>query len=252
LDYPDLFQDAADALFETGLFDEALEFYRALWAENELEDEKLPLQMGKCHMRRGEHKEAEESFQAALAIDQDNIDARIQLAKLYEEVDEQEQAFIYINEVMKIKRAERRRKQQMNTDENSQELNSTLMPSNMRPKSYYRSRRLINAEERRKQEVAVAERLQEQYAIMRRERESMRAGDAEASMAWMNAAAELIDDFRGFKTFYPWDKYVRFLGYTATVNREQPHMGGTSLDADLAEMASRISTSELSSPFRGA
>jgi general transcription factor 3C polypeptide 3 (transcription factor C subunit 4) len=207
------------------------------------EDATLHLQMGKCYLRGKHNREAEESFQMAITIDQDNIDARVQLAKMYEDLDEQEQAFIYVNEIMNLRRAQSSKKRHHQPSDGMPVINNTLMPHTARSKSYYKPKRLINAEERQRQETATAERLQEQFSIMRLERNGMRAGEAGPTMAWMEAAADLIEDFRGFKTFYPWDKYARFLGYTAGAARDQPQTGATPLDADLAEMANRISSS---------
>lgn len=199
--------------------------------------------MGKCYLQGKHNKEAEESFQLAITMDQDNIEARVQLAKMYEELNEQEQAFIYVNEIMNLRRAQNSKKKQHRASEDIPISNDTLMPPTARPKSYYKPKRLINSEERQRQDNATAERLQEQYSVMRVHRDGMRAGEAGQTLIWMEAAADLIDDFRGFKTFYPWDKYVRFLGYTAGAARDQPQTGATPLDADLAEMASRISSS---------
>jgi general transcription factor 3C polypeptide 3 (transcription factor C subunit 4) len=58
----------------------------------------------------------------------------------------------------------------------------------------------------------------------------------------MEAAQDLIEDFRSFKTFYPWDKYVHFLGYPGAA-QTQAQTGATPLDADLAAMADRLSHS---------
>jgi general transcription factor 3C polypeptide 3 (transcription factor C subunit 4) len=246
LDYPDLFHEAADSLYEAGLHEDALIFYKALKADSNQEDGDLYLQIGKCYLAGRRNREAEESFQQAIALDHDNIDARVYLAKLYEELNEQEQAFIYVNEIMNLRRLQNSKIQQQPVLEDITQGNDTLMPPISRTKSYYKPKRLINAEERLRQENATAERLQEQYSVMRLDRDSMRAGDERSTVAWMEAAADLIDDFRGFKTFYPWDKYVRFLGYTAGPARGQPQTGATPLDADLAEMANRISSSKLS------
>jgi general transcription factor 3C polypeptide 3 (transcription factor C subunit 4) len=207
------------------------------------EDASLHLQMGKCYLNGKHNREAEESFQMAITVDQDNIDARVQLAKMYEDLDEQEQAFIYVNEIMNLRRVQSSKNKQRQLSGDMPASNDTLMPPTARPKSYYKPKRLINAEERQRQESATADRLQEQYSVMRLERSGMRIGEAGPTMAWMEAAADLIEDFRGFKTFYPWDKYVRFLGYTAGAARDQPQTGATPLDSDLVEMANRISSS---------
>jgi general transcription factor 3C polypeptide 3 (transcription factor C subunit 4) len=65
----------------------------------------------------------------------------------------------------------------------------------------------------------------------------MRSGDAASTEAWMDAARDLTDDFRGFKTFYPLDKYIRFLGYSG----DSRIAAETPLDIDLTAMAERLS-----------
>lgn len=244
LDYPDLYRDAADSLQQAGLYEDALEYYESLKKVAPIPgDEALfHLQIGKCHLKLQKHREAEECFQTAITYDQDNIEARVQLAKLYEEIDEQEQAFVYVNELIKLRRAQNRRKKKEREEEDVDQPvdNDALMLAAVRRRNAYRSKRLMNLEERRKQEAATAERLLEQYSIMRLQRAGMRANEPEATKAWMLAAADMIEDFRGYKTFYSWDKYVRFLGYTGS--NEDPNFGATPLDADLAEMATRISS----------
>ena len=213
------------------------------------EDPSLHLQMGKCYLREGQAREAEGSFQTTILLDQDNIEARVELARMYEDLDDQEQAFIYVNDLIRLRREQSSRKRQSEEDENSAVDNDAFMPTAARRKSYYQSKRLMNKEERRRQEAATAERLLEQYSLMRLERNGMRAGDQRATTAWMNAAADMIEDFRGFKQFYSIEKYVRFLGYNTGTGREQPLTGATPLDADLAEMASRISSSTYADSF---
>lgn len=206
------------------------------------EDPSLHLQIGKCYLRGGHEREAEESFQTTILLDQDNIEARVELARMYEDLDDQEQAFIYVNDLIRLRREQSSRKRQSEEDENNAFDNDVLMPTAVRRKSYYQSKRLMNKEERRKQEAETAERLLEQYSLMRLERNGMRAGDPRATKAWMDAAADMIEDFRSFKQFYSSEKYMRFLGYTTGTGREQPLTGATPLDTDLAEMASRISS----------
>lgn len=242
LDYPDLYRDAADGLQEAEFYEYAISFYQALRKNSNPNDPSLLIEMGKCFLKVNRNREAEESFEAAINVDPDNIESRIHLARMYESLDEQEQAFIYVNEVLNLRRSQNSKKKLHRSNYDASTENDTLMPAVGGRKSYYKPKRLVNAEERQRQEAAIAERLQEQFSVMRLERNGMRAGDARASGAWMAAAADLIEDFRGFKTFYPWDKYVRFMGYTAGAARDQPQTGATPLDADLAEMANRIST----------
>ena len=243
LDYSDLYRDAADSLQQAGLYEDALEYYEPLKRVSPVPgDEALfHLQIGRCYLKVQKYREAEECFQTAISYDQDNIEARVQLARLYEEIDEQEQAFVCVNELIKLRRAQNRKKKKAQEEDDERPVdNDTLMLAAVRRRNAYRSKRLMNLEERRKQEAATAERLLEQYSIMRLEKAGMRANESEATKAWMAAAADMIEDFRGYKTFYSWDKYVRFLGYTGS--NEDPNFGATPLDADLAEMANRISS----------
>jgi general transcription factor 3C polypeptide 3 (transcription factor C subunit 4) len=240
-DYPDLFRETADCLQEFGFHQEALPYYEALHRVREQTDPSLYLQLGKCYLSQKLNIQAEEFFQAAIQLEEDNIDARVQLAKMYEDLNEQEQAFIYVSEIMKIRRArdmERRKPSGRAHGTND----DTFIPARIRRKTHYNPRRLVDPAERQRQESLRAERLQEQYTVMRLEKNGMRAGQEGPTLAWMEAARDLIEDFRGFKTFYPWDKYVHFLGYTGSA-QAQVHTGATPLDADLAAMADRLSHS---------
>ena len=133
------------------------------------EDPSLHLQIGKCYLRGGQEREAEASFQTTILLDQDNIDARVELARMYEDLDDQEQAFIYVNDLIRLRREQSNRKKQTEEDENNAYDPDALMPTAVRRKSYYQSKRLMNKEERRKQEAETAERLLEQYSLMRLE-----------------------------------------------------------------------------------
>lgn len=191
--------------------------------------------MGKSYSAQKLNTQAEEFFQLAIQFDEYNIEARVQLAKLYEDLNEQEQAFIYVSEIMKIRRMHdlEKRRRVINSDDYS-------IRTKITPKTRYTPRRLVDPSERQNQESLKSERLQEQFAVMRLEQSGMRAGQEGPTLAWMEAAQDLIEDFRGFKTFYPWDKYVHFLGYAGIA---QAQTGATPLDSDLAVMADRISHS---------
>lgn len=238
--YSDLFREAADSLLEAGFHQQALAFYNPLLSLQDQSDPLLYLQVGKSYLHENLNTQAEECFQKVIHLDDSNIEARIQLAKLYEDLDEQEQAFIYISEIMKIRRARDWKQQSRPKGEDSATDGDIFLPANTRRKSYYKPRRFIDPAERHREENARAEHLLGQYTVMRSEQSGMRAGLKGPTLAWMAAAQDLIEDFRGFKTFYPWDKYVRFLGYTA---QAQTQTGATPLDIDLAAMADRLSSS---------
>lgn len=245
-EYSDLYLQVARKFLELDLFQHALTFYQALKRHPSLVTPSLYVEMGKCfHGSRLDFK-AEDCFQMAIQIDQVNIDARMGLANLYEQMGEQEQAFIYVNEVMSIKRAQNQTvRLRPGPKPGSKRLKfSDLVPKPELPamptgRRAYKPLRLADPVEKLKEEVARAEQLQSQYYAMRVELQGMRDGDAKSKSAWMEAARDLTDDFRSFKTFYPWDKYVKFLGYSDGTRA----MAETPLDTDLTEMADRLSRS---------
>jgi general transcription factor 3C polypeptide 3 (transcription factor C subunit 4) len=43
-------------------------------------------------------------------------------------------------------------------------------------------------------------------------KEQIQHGRHDLITEWMAAAKDLVDEFRSFREFYPWDKYLKFLG----------------------------------------
>lgn len=212
--------------------------------------------MGYCFLGDKLQGQAEECFQAAIQLDENNIEARMELAKLYESLNEQEQAFIYVNEVMKIQNCEnplqplkrRKRGRKPKVDEPSsvqgkesketsgqasddEHLASTKQPNHKRL-------RLADPQAKLEEEMKRAEQLQFQYRTLRSEREEMLNGNREAARAWMMAARDLTDDFRSVRSFYPFEKYVRFIGYKVQESRAGADVP---LDDEATAMAERLS-----------
>ncbi|KAJ8065552.1 hypothetical protein OCU04_006231 [Sclerotinia nivalis] len=243
-EFPQLFEEVADNLAGKGHNKDALDYYLPLAPGAGAEGASLQLKMGNCWLAEKADQEAELCFQNAVQMEEDNIPARMELARLYERLNEKEQSFMYVNEIIAIRRTQRQVEDSEGVPKSFDAAASkkprrkqTSFASIRRPQSRYVPRRLLHPAERLKEEAARAEHLQGQYTIMRTELERMRAGDSTATLKWMEAAEDLIDDFRGFKTFYPWDKYVKFLGYS----NDDKFQAETKLETDLTEMADRLS-----------
>ena len=202
-------------------------------------DASLYVQMGKCFLNEELDLPAEECLQTAIQLDREHIEARMLLARFYEKMNEQEQAFIYVNEVLSLRRRQHHSTSQEESPNGVSSHNAQSFMPSKGPRSSYKPRRLVDPNERLIEEKKRAEQLQTQYYTLRRVRENMRHGDEGSTSAWMDAARDLTDDFRGFKTFYPWDKYVRFLGYSGDARLQAE----TPLDSDLTAMADRLSRS---------
>lgn len=242
MEYCDLFREVADQLSQTSLHKHALTFYEPLKQVPEHATGSLHLEMGKSYLAEELKQQAEESFLTALQVEDSNIEARVRLAKLYEASGEQEQAFIYVNEVISMSRkpVEKAPRKRPRVVDGPLAEEPSFMPTRT-AMSYYKPRRLVDPVERQKEESIRDEHLQHQYYTLNKRHKLMIEGDPRATAEWMGAAKDLIDDFRSIKSFYPWDKYVRFLGYSANSRQHEK----TPLDNDLTSMAERLSKSLL-------
>ncbi|CAK7562487.1 MAG: transcription factor TFIIIC subunit tfc4 [Sporothrix epigloea] len=328
---------------------------------------------GKCNFELHDHAAAEESFLAAIEADEENIDARYELAKMYEKVQEKEQAYILVNEALSLQAAQQERQQMEDRRAGEQDQGETgeghaslagegtgAVPEKRRgpmasletaayrvffdtegrvvrryrkfrkgphgeefpitaerrrypgdsvaaqrpgeegfdynqgnegdgggtagesslgrrqpisgtarvhiPRQrrqllpHQRRRRVLRGHARRlfaspaeqaEFEASTSARLRSRYQLCRELKERADGGDERASHEWMEAAKELINDFRSFREFYSWDKYVQFLGVnnflhdrSATMATAKGHPGevgsGRQHSSQLAALAERL------------
>jgi general transcription factor 3C polypeptide 3 (transcription factor C subunit 4) len=263
LGYFDLYRQIADTFHAAGLYQRALEFYGPLKEVPEENTGDLYVQMGYCFQAEKRQAAAEECFQTAIQLDEQNVEARMQLAKMYESLNEQEQAFIYVNEVMSIqngqnaqslkKRKRGPRKAKADEPQSEQSKEVSQQPSDDEDlasvnQHKHKRRRLADPKGKLEEETSRAEQLQLQYRTLRSRRVEMLNGNRQAARAWMAAARDLTDDFRAVRSFYPFEKHLRFLGYRAT----EYHAGADiALDDEATAMAERLSQ-RLFPPFLSA
>jgi general transcription factor 3C polypeptide 3 (transcription factor C subunit 4) len=222
-DYASLFRQTADQLVEGGLYARALDFYQLLRRAPDAVDASLLIQLGRCLVRLENYKEAEESFQSTIQIDAKNIDARVEMARMLEQMDEPERAFELINEVMilrkktgnsSIKEPPRKKRKYVRKFKTGIEKASPKKQQSQPDKGREEQSQNQGKESKHATgDITDEEQLRAQLFRLRKYRDEMRNGDVDAIQIWMEAAGALTDDFRSFKSFYPWDKYVRFEGY---------------------------------------
>lgn len=222
LDTPFVIKDLANELFEARRITTALEFYdlyRRLTIEPDAE---ILVQQGKCYLEMEDQATAEECFIAAIEIDDDNIEARYELAQMYETNQEQEEAFLLVNEALQLERDQKRDARNNGEEDGEPQAKSqkrvrqkVLRDRAARPKRARRVyiRRMANKAQREKYEESVTNNFKDKYQRVLDLREQVKGGDRAAEEEWMAAAQDLVDDFRSFKEFYPWDKYLNFMGY---------------------------------------
>lgn len=239
----------------------AIQYFELLRSVPGGPDPTVLLQMGRCYLDSGEQEKAEEHFLAALDADEDNIDARIELANMYEKAREDEEALIFAAEAMALRgvqdqsidvdanlgtRTSAGHDQQASRKRSRGEApgRTTLVGSGARRPTIprrYRPKRLAGPDRRQQDEQARALKLSQQYAVVRDLKQRISEGHEELTPAWMASSKELIDDFRSLKRFYTWDKYLHFLGSKGSLK----HPGSSQPDTELSQMYERLSRCKL-------
>ncbi|KAF3770208.1 TPR-like protein, partial [Cryphonectria parasitica EP155] len=221
-DSPFVIKELANQLFENRRITTALEFYEFYERLTGEVDSEMLVQKGRCYLDMEDQATAEDLFLRAIEVDEDNIEARLELAQMYETHQEKEEAFLLVNEAIALEDEQRREDEENEEDddnggedEDEDEEGDGLKKKGQRPKRVRRQhmRRMASKAKREIYEHNVTESFQSKYHKVQELRERMASGDIEAEDEWMAAAQDLVDDFRSFKEFYPWDKYLNFMGY---------------------------------------
>ncbi|KAI1505503.1 hypothetical protein F5X99DRAFT_368242 [Biscogniauxia marginata] len=294
---PHLMVEVASALYEADCRPLALRFYEPLLHNGDVLDGPAFLAAGRCFLDAGDKRQAEECFTATLDAEDSNdeasIDARYELAKMYEAAREEREAYILVNEAIKLQQAQEARddaqeesdededeneedEDEDNDDEGQEEplggftgvypegarpgnnkvtktkrssrpkepkktrvprpprlprpkKERQLGPTRRRPKVFARADELEQEEKRRSDKLAEA------WHNVHRSRMELRSDDLGPSELFMSSAKELVEDFRSYKNFYSWDKYLAHLG----INQERDMV--VSRNRNLLEMKERLS-----------
>ncbi|KAI1176338.1 hypothetical protein F4777DRAFT_547312 [Nemania sp. FL0916] len=277
---PYLLVDIASALYESDLRAMALRFFEPLLSVPDVLDSAALLAAGRCYLEAGDKRQAEECFGTAIDADESNdeasIDARYELAKMYEAAREEQEAYILVNEAIGLQRAhdeaedendmddmddyqgsdddvrsrpgisaagrERSRKQRasrpLKSTSSRKPVRKPALDENGREVRRPRPRRKVFArtEEVTLEEKRRAEKLAAAWRSIHNARETV-ASDTELgpSYTFMQAAKELVDDFRSCKGFYSWEKYLIHLGI------DEDKQVYVSRNHNLIEMKQRLS-----------
>ncbi|PHH58707.1 hypothetical protein CDD81_4805 [Ophiocordyceps australis] len=250
--------ELATELATCGQTSRAIELFQLLLSIPGEADASTLLQLGRCHQTLGQQPVAEEYFLAAIDVDQDNIDARVALANMYEKAREDEEALILAAEALALQEA---RGQPHAMDSEGPNMNVRLgkqrygdrrrasAPSSTKSKPSrpskdsvvprrYRPKRLAGPDMRLRDEQARALKLLNQFKHVRDLKNKIAAGHGHLVPLWMAMSKELVDDFRYLKRFYTWDKYLRCIG-PSPING----IGQRDGDSELSQMYERLSRS---------
>lgn len=81
-------------------------------------------------------------------------------------------------------------------------------------------------------EQAKAEEAHTLFLRMRKVKETAQEGDLGHKFQWMLAAKTLIQDFQSEKLFFPYDRYVKFYGYSQEARKKSLNMRSTDIAAE--------------------
>ncbi|OJJ47824.1 hypothetical protein ASPZODRAFT_131413 [Penicilliopsis zonata CBS 506.65] len=269
-DYGDLFREVADALKEVGLFEEALRFFRPLQMTSEYADVSFFMAMGECCMRLSQLEEAENCYLTVAEHDTANIESRVQLAKLYENIGMTEQAFKYVNEAVLLGRQETR-SQRRRKDTRLEMLAKEFQADGTRPEQEEEvegveagapwpatAARPVSTSvlttaatvqpSRKRVEAPVAEgnrteHIQFLYSKMQQLQPMIQEGSLTATEDWLDIADALLRDFRSNRAFYPLQRNMVFLGYSREAQRRAGRYRNRSFLDEMQEMAGRLQES---------
>ncbi|KAK7393974.1 transcription factor TFIIIC subunit tfc4, partial [Neonectria punicea] len=258
-DFPFLAFDVAEELAHRGETSLAIKYYEILRDLPGDVDATVLLQLGRCHSAKGEHATAEEYFLAAIDADEESIDARVELANMYEKAREDEEALILAAEAMALREA---RDQDHDQGQHFRGLSvpySSARSEGRVPRRRgigprdpdhpsgkrvllrrYRPKRLAGPDKRRQDEQSRAVKLSQQYEIVRNLRQQIKDGRDDLVSAWMASSKELVDDFRSLKKFYTWEKYLNFLGSKSSLEDPDPSQPKTELSRMYERLARTI------------
>ncbi|KAF9875669.1 RNA polymerase III transcription factor tfiiic [Colletotrichum karsti] len=252
-DFPYLIRDIADELFSVDRIPEALDYYELLRHSVYGQDATLLLQLGRCYLYRSDLAAAEDCFLMAIHVDEESFHARVELARVYEKSREEEEALILVNEAMALRGIddEEDRLAGGSRDANRRSRGSTLAdgtkprrkrdtqskPASGLVRPRYRTRKLVAPDQRLQEERARADELTRRYGIARNLKKDIQAGNHSLIPTWMAAAEELVNEFRSFRKFYPWDKYLKYLGAANDV----VFSASSRMQPGLSELAERLS-----------
>ncbi|KAJ1962924.1 transcription factor TFIIIC subunit tfc4 [Dipsacomyces acuminosporus] len=107
VEYQDLFIDVGDAHAEAGNIDEAVDIYERLMEYQETNQPPVWERIAKCYREQGDLERAKKYAQAVIDMDPSDVDMRLWLGEVYEEIGQVDLAYSMIQTVEDIHAAER-------------------------------------------------------------------------------------------------------------------------------------------------
>ena len=206
------------------MYKEALKFYEPLQRLPDHNDSIYFTNLASCYEAGGLYTSAIECYQAALVYDATNTDAQFQLAVLCKERGIPNTALVESNDA---DFAETSVWQQSKNNKKTTAIGylSEVSPTKRSSFTMIAPRPSLRNMKQAATERTLRERAKDKdsYALlilMQNLADQVRNGDVDSTSQWMTAAKQLIDTFQAERVFFPYDKYMRFYGYTKEARKK--------------------------------
>lgn len=201
-----------------------MKFYEPLQRLPNNRDSLYFTNLASCYEAGGSFTNAIECYQAALVYDSTNTDAQFQLAVLCKERGIPNTAFVESNDAVSAGTSV------WQQFKKTKKTTAIRQPSEVSPTKQSSFTMIAPRPSLRNMKQAATERTlrekakdKDSYALlilMQTLAEQVRNGDVDSSSQWMTAAKQLIETFQAERVFFPYDKYMRFYGYTKEARKK--------------------------------
>ncbi|KAJ2652522.1 transcription factor TFIIIC subunit tfc4 [Coemansia sp. RSA 1250] len=200
-EFEDLYLDVADMYLDTGHAEQALVIYSMLANREETNQPSVWEKLAKCHRDQGDFEKACNYALEVANADPSDVDIRLWLGEVYEEMGKDDLAYKMISDVEAI--------QQRN-----QPLTAEAIESADRHSSAYATRRRKNAEEERRRcltAMRTAEVTFKKLDLLRPR--VLEASDMRAIAQYSETAETMFNEWRHTRAFYMTNRQRPFQGY---------------------------------------
>ncbi|GAA5826171.1 hypothetical protein JCM11251_007193 [Rhodosporidiobolus azoricus] len=232
--FPELFGAIGDAYYERGMYDAALDVFQLIAENEETNGPTAWFKIAQCHLATGDLDEAKECYENVVAEEPENIEAKLSLAKVLEQLNEPARALQLIKDVISLREAQIP----------PEDVNPDGSTRRRRRPFYTKEEQLARRTNREDAERARHAEFQLAFSRLSALDASVQAGDDEATQQWLEIASRLVDSFRSTKQLFPQDPKKRFMGVLTGrgPGRRKKKQEGKErdIDADADQMADRL------------
>ena len=226
-----------------GHYHESLSFYEPLQHVEGYMNASYFTDMAVSYNAIGLKVEAKDCYQAVVDHDRDNIEARLHLARLYEELGMLEQAGTLVLDILSTSTRDSKRPR---TEKPPKEINATSAPRSLLTTSTMlmpRPPRPITRPRASEKETRVQVHTENALGLYLRVQElaaAARNGSVDLQVQWSAAVRTLIHVFKSNKAFYPYDKHMKFIGYSKDVGMDFTKSKGGKIMQQTQSLAGRL------------